>query len=117
MKDSVFQQRFERKKQNHQVHGQQLTLFNLERQSLYPIDSEAESELERCERQVSKGLYRQMKNSLVGFSEEMQMEIVCCIRDCVDGIAIDTTGIKHVDRILWSLYRKIQREMANRVNH
>ena len=31
--------------------------------------------------------------------------------------AIYTTGIKHVDRILWPLYHKIQRELANRVNN
>ena len=84
---------------------------------MYPIDSGAESELERCKGQVSKGLYRQMKKSLVGFSEDMQMEIVDCLRDCVDGFALCTTGIKHVDRVLWSLYRKIQREMADGANN
>ena len=117
MKDSVFQKRFERKQQNRQVHGQQLTVFYRELRFQYPVDIYAEQELERCEGQVSKGLYRQMENSLNGFSEDMQMEIVCCLRDCVDGIGLHTTGIKHVDRILWSLYRKIQRELANKISN
>ena len=39
------------------------------------------------------------------------------LRDCVDGNGLHTTGIKHIDRILWPLYHKIQRELANRVNN
>ena len=117
MKDSVFQKRFQRKQQNRQVHGQQLTVFYLDVRQFYSVDSEAAKELERSKNQVSKALYEQIEQSLIGFSSEMQMDIVDCIRDCVDGIAIQVTGIKHVDRILWPLYHKIQRELANRVNN
>ena len=115
MKDSVFKERYEFRKMSHQVHGQQLTVFNLDQRYQYPIYSEAESELQRSEGQVSPELYQQLKDSLIGFSDDMQMEIVDCIRDCVDGIALYTTGIRHIDRILWSLYHKIQQELANKV--
>ena len=112
MKDSVLKDRYELRKMNHQAHGQQLTVFYLDDRQFYSVDSEAAKELERSKNQVSKALYEQIEQSLIGFSSEMQMDIVDCIRDCVDGIAIQLTGIKHVDRILWSLFHKIQREQA-----
>ena len=36
MKDSVFQKRFQRKQQNRQVHGQQLTVFYRDMVSDFP---------------------------------------------------------------------------------
>ena len=54
-----------------------------------------------------------MADSLVGFEEALQVEMADSLTDCVQGVALYTTGIKHVDRILWPLYHKIQREMAN----
>ena len=57
----------------------------------------------------------QMANSLVGFEEALQVEMADCLTECVMGVAIYTTGIKHVDRILWPLYHKIQREQANKM--
>ena len=111
MKDSVFQKRFQRKQQNRQVHGQQLTVFYRDMVEFVKLM------LRRCEGSVSPSLYRQMANSLVGFEEALQVEMADCLTECVQGVAIYTTGIKHVDRILWPLYHKIQRELANRVNN
>ena len=117
MKDSVLKKRYEFKKTNHQVHGQQLTVFYQDLRSQYLVDSTAERVLETCESNVSKGLYRQMVNSLAGFDENMQQEIAYNLFDCVSGIGLHTTGIKHIDRILWPLYHKIQRELANGFNN
>jgi hypothetical protein len=113
MKDSDFQKRFERKQQNRQVHGQRLTVFYRQMDSDFPLSSLVKLMLRRCENSVSPSLYRQMADSLVGFEEALQVEMADSLTDCVQGVAIYTTGIKHVDRILWPLYHKIQREMAN----
>lgn len=117
MKNSVSQKRFERKQQNRQVHGQQLTVFYRDMVSDFPISSLAILMLRRCESSVSPSLYRKMANSLIGFEEAMQLYMAECLDECVQGVALYTTGIKHVDRILWPLYHKIQRELANGVNN
>ena len=117
MKDSVFQKRFQRKQQNRQVHGQQLTVFYRDMVSDFPVSGLVKLMLHRCESSVSPSLYRQMANSLVGFEEALQVEMAECLIGCVQGVALYTTGIKHVDRILWPLYHKIQRELAKRVNN
>ena len=113
MKDSVFQKRFQRKQQNRQVHGQQLTVFYRDMVSDFPVSSLAILMLRRCENSVSPSLYRQMAKGLIGFEEALQLDMAECLTGCVQGAALYTTGIKHVDRILWPLYHKIQREMAN----
>ena len=117
MKDSVFQKRFQRKQQSRQVHGQQLTVFYRDMVSDFPVSSLAMLMLRRCESSVSPSLYRQMANGLIGFEEALQVEMADSLTDCVQGVAIYTTGIKHVDRILWPLYHKIQRELAKGVNN
>ena len=79
----------------------------------FPVSGLVKLMLRRCEGSVSPSLYHQMEKSLVGFEEALQVEMADCLTECVMGVAIYTTGIKHVDRILWPLYHKIQREMAN----
>lgn len=117
MKDSVLKDRYELRKMNHQAHGQQLTVFNQDLRSQYPVRPLAESMVDLCTGLVSNGLCRHMKNCLAGFDENMQLLMADYLRDCVDGNGIHTTGIKHIDRILWPLYHKIQRELACRVNY
>ena len=78
MKDSVFQKRFERKQQNRQVHGQQLTVFYRDMVPDFPVSGLVKLMLRRCEDSVSPGLYRQMANSLVGFEEALQVEMADC---------------------------------------
>ena len=65
MKDSVFQKRFERKQQNRQVHGQQLTVFYRDMVPDFPISGLVKLMLRRCEGSVSPGLYRQIIGSPV----------------------------------------------------
>ena len=117
MKDSVLKDRYELRKMNHQAHGQQLTVFYRDMMPDFPVSGLVKLMLHRCEGSVSPGLYRQMANSLVGFEEALQVEMADCLTACVQGVAIYTTGIKHIDRILWPLYHKIQRELASRVNY
>ena len=75
MKDSVFQKRFERKQQNRQVHGQQLTVFYRDMVSDFPVSSLAMLMLRRCESSVSPSLYRQMAKGLIGFEEALQLDM------------------------------------------
>lgn len=117
MKDSVFQKRFQRKQQNRQVHGQQLTVFYRDMMSDFPVSSLAMLMLRRCESSVSPSLYRQMAKGLIGFEEALQLDMAECLTGCVQGVALYTTGIKNVDRILWPLYHKIQRELAKGSNN
>ena len=117
MKDSVFQKRFQRKQQNRQVHGQQLTVFYRDMVSDFSVSSLAMLMLRRCESSVSPSLYRQMAKGLIGFEEALQLDMAECLTGCVQGVALYTTGIKHVDRILWPLYHKIQRELAKGSNN
>ena len=117
MKDSVLKDRYEFRKMSHQAHGQQLTVFYQDLQDQYPVAPLAESIVDLCQGLVSNSLYHQMKNCLAGFDENMQMMMADYLRDCVDGNGLHTTGIKHVDRILWPLYHKIQRELANSINN
>ena len=117
MKDSVLKDRYESRKMSHLAHGQQLTVFFQDLRSQYPVTPLAESMVELCEGLVSKRLCHHMKNCLAGFDENMQVMMADYLRDCVDGNGLHTTGIKHIDRILWSVYNQIQRELANGINN
>ena len=116
MKDSILKDRYEFRKKNHLTHGQQLTVFYQDLRAQYPVVPLAESLVDLCEGLVSNGLYHQMKNCLAGFDENMQVKMADYLRDCVDGNGLHTTGIKHIDRILWPLYHKIQRKQAYIIN-
>ena len=111
MKDLVLKKRYEFRKMSHQAHGQQLTVFYQDMRSQYTVTPLAESMVDLCEGLVSNSLCHQRKNCLAGFDENMQLQMADYLRDCVDGNGIHTTGIKHIDRILWPLYHKIQREL------
>jgi len=50
---------------------------------------------------------RKLKNSLRGFNEEAALWIAEGLMDCYSGQALTTTGIKHIDDLLWSLYSEI----------
>lgn len=46
-------------------------------------------------------------DALRGFNEDMALEIADNMIDCWCGTILHTTGIKHVDALLWQLYAKI----------
>ena len=52
-------------------------------------------------------LQRKLKNSLRGYNEEAALWIAESLMDCYHGYALTTTGIKHIDDLLWSLYHEI----------
>lgn len=56
---------------------------------------------------VPAKLQEEMKESLRGFSEWAALWIAESLTDCCRGEALATTGIKHIDEMLWRLYSEI----------
>jgi hypothetical protein len=56
---------------------------------------------------VPQSLQKKMKESLRGFSEWAALWIAESLTDCCRGDALATTGIKHIDELLWRLYSEI----------
>ena len=56
---------------------------------------------------VPKKLLEEMKESLRGNSEWAALWIAECLTACCRGEALATTGISHIDNMLWTLYAKI----------
>jgi len=56
---------------------------------------------------MPKGLQRELKESLRGYSEDAALWVAESLMDCYSGQALATTGIKHIDDMLWILYSKI----------
>ena len=52
-------------------------------------------------------LQEEMKESLRGFSDWAALWIAESLTDCCRGDALATTGIPHIDNMLWTLYAKI----------
>ena len=56
---------------------------------------------------VPQSLQKEMKESLRGFGEWAALWIAESLTDCCRGDALATTGIKHIDDMLWRLYSEI----------
>lgn len=56
---------------------------------------------------VPEKLQEEMKESLRGYSEWAALWVAESLTDCCRGQALGTTGIKHIDDLLWSLYAEI----------
>ena len=56
---------------------------------------------------MPKSLQRELQESLRGYSEDAALWVAESLMDCYGGQALATTGIKHIDDMLWMLYSKI----------
>lgn len=56
---------------------------------------------------MPKNLQIKLKESLRGFDSDAALWIAECLLDCYSGQALATTGIRHIDEMLWSLYSEI----------
>ena len=63
---------------------------------------------------VPKKLQEEMKESMLGFSEWAALWIAESLTDACRGDALATTGIPHIDNMLWTLYAKILNEARER---
>ena len=72
------------------------------------IDGFAKSLLEETfPNWMPKALQNELKGSLRGFSDWAAIWVAESLMDCYCGQALATTGIKHIDDMLWMLYSKI----------
>lgn len=56
---------------------------------------------------VPEKLQEEMKESLRGYSEWAALWVAESLTDCCRGEALATTGIPHIDNMLWTLFAKI----------
>lgn len=56
---------------------------------------------------IGDDLRDDLVDALRGFDEDMALEIADNVIDCWCGTSLHSTGIKHVDALLWQLYAKI----------
>ena len=56
---------------------------------------------------IPEWMRRKLKNSLRGWNEDAAHWIAEGLLDCYSGQALSTTGIKHIDELLWTLYAEI----------
>ena len=56
---------------------------------------------------MPKPLQKELVESLRGFSADAALWVAESLLDCYSGQALATTGIKHIDNMLWTLYAKI----------
>ena len=56
---------------------------------------------------MPKNLQIKLKESLRGFDSNAALWIAECLLDCYSGQSLSTTGIRHIDEMLWSLYSEI----------
>ena len=82
----------------------------------YPIDGVAKSVLENIEGRVSDKLYQDMMDYLLGFNDDMQLEIADNLLDAVCYGWQHYIGIPHIDTKMKSFYLLIEEEMTNQVN-
>jgi len=82
--------------------------------SRFPVDSLNLSLLETLEPpRISASLYSEIKESLRGLDENLQLEIVDDLYDYYFRIAKYYTGLPVVDRILSYFYKKIDKEQRH----
>lgn len=56
---------------------------------------------------MPKKLQIRLMESLRGFDSNAALWIAECLLDCYSGQSLSTTGIRHIDEMLWSLYSEI----------
>ena len=62
---------------------------------------------------VPKRLQKKMKESLCGYSKWAALWIAESLTDACRGRALATTGIAHIDDMLWKLYAEILKSARN----
>lgn len=80
------------------------------------IDCTAQSVMECVEPRVSKKLYEDMMDYLLGFNEDMQLEIADNLLDAVCYGWEHYVGIRHIDTKMKSFYLLIEEEIKNPSN-
>ena len=80
------------------------------------IDCTARTVMEIVEEHVSPALYEDMMDFLLGFTDDMQLEIADTLLDAVCYGWRHYIGIPHIDMIMQGFYILIEEEMTNSSN-
>ena len=91
------------------------TVFKVIEQDLrseYPVEGVAASVMECLEDKVSPGLLELLNEVLLGFSDDMQLEMADDLLDFAYGHVMHTTGCLSADAILKSCYEWIAEELG-----
>lgn len=100
-----------RKSKNSKDH-QKIEFWVIEQNLSYaqPVDGVATSVIECLEDKVSPELFDLLKEVLLGFSDDMQLEIADNLLDFVSRRVIHTTGCISADAVLFWCYECIAQE-------
>ena len=91
-------------------------VFNRDMRPECYIDVTAQSVMECVEERVSKKLYQDMMDYLLGFTDDMQLEIADNLLDAVCHGWQHYINIPHIDNKMRSFYMMIEHEMTHQFN-
>ena len=91
-------------------------IINYNLRAEYHIDSTVQSIMECVAPRVSKKLYKDMMGYLLGFNNDMQLEIADNLLDAVCYGWQHYIGIRHIDNIMKNFYFLIETEISNQSN-
>ena len=94
----------------------ELKVFNRDMRHQCNIDCTAQSVMECVEPRVSKKLYKDMMDYLLGFNNDMQLEIADDLLDAVCHGWQHYIGIRHIDNKMKSFYLLIEEEINAQSN-
>jgi len=89
-----------------------LTVVEQDKSTVFGIDPVAKSIISCLADKLSPKLMEDLKSWMRGFSEEAQLEIADDLLGFACGHVIHITGIKVVDRVLYSFYWAIAEEQG-----
>ena len=91
-------------------------VFNRDMRPECHIDVTAQSVMECIEGRVSDELYQDMMDYLLGFTDDMQLEIADNLLDAVCHGWEHYIGIRHIDNIMKNFYFLINEEITHQSN-
>lgn len=97
-------------KKRNQTRNRNMSLYEQDLRGVQPTDSVAESVMECLEDKVSPELLDLLNEMLLGFNEDMQLEIADDLLDFAHEHVIHKTGCLSVDSVLGACYCWIAEE-------
>ena len=91
-------------------------VFNRDMRPECHIDVTAQSVMECVEGRVSDKLYQDMMDYLLGFTDDMQLEIADNLLDAVCYGWQHYIGIPHIDMIMQGFYLLIEEEISHSID-
>ena len=91
-------------------------VFNRDMRPECHIDVTAQSVMECVEGRVSEKLYQDMMDYLLGYTDDMQLEIADNLLDAVCYGWQHYIGIPHIDMIMQGFYLLIKEEISHSIN-